>query len=355
VIGTIGPERAGITANKIVQVENLVKVYKGGVRAVDGIDVAVDAGEFFGFLGPNGAGKTTTMKILSTLLRKTSGKVIVAGHDMDDDPGAVRKSIGFAMQEVGLDDLATGRDFLRLQGILYGLSPKDANGRTDELLELVGLTSVASRKVATYSGGMRRRVDLAGALMHDPQLLFLDEPTTGLDPQSRLAIWDHLRELNSRGVTVFMTTQMMEEADRLCKRVAIVDKGTIVAEGSPMSLKTEIGGDVVQISVASPDSELQNGLAQKSLDLLKDRPYVTSATATDGVVNLTTPDGGPVIPDIVNIMGQSDIAIANLSVSRPTLDDVFLKHTGRSIRDEEASGGDGDSAARQMLGLSDRR
>ncbi len=344
-----------MTTNNIVEVETLVKVYKGGVRAVDGIDVAVDKGEFFGFLGPNGAGKTTTMKILSTLLRKTSGKVIVAGHDMDDDPGAVRKSIGFAMQEVGLDDLATGRDFLRLQGILYGLSPKASDARTDELLELVGLTSVASRKVGTYSGGMRRRIDLAGALMHDPQLLFLDEPTTGLDPQSRLAIWDHLRELNSRGVTVFMTTQMMEEADRLCERIAIVDKGTIVAEGSPMSLKTEVGGDVVQINVASPDDTPEPGVAEKALDLLKDKPYVSSANTSDGVVSLTTADGGSVIPEIVNLLGQENIPIANLSVSRPTLDDVFLKYTGRSIRDEDATGGDADNLTRQMLGLNDRR
>jgi ABC-2 type transport system ATP-binding protein len=338
-----------------VVVENLVKVYKGGVRAVDGIDVAVAEGEFFGFLGPNGAGKTTTMKILSTLLKKTSGKVVVGGHDVDRDPGAIRKSIGFAMQEVGLDDLATGRDFLRLQGILYGLSSKDADSRTDELLDLVGLASVATRKVGTYSGGMRRRIDLAGALMHKPDLLFLDEPTTGLDPQSRLAVWDHLKELNQRGVTVFLTTQMMEEADRLCARIAIIDQGSIVAEGSPTSLKSEIGGDVVQIVVGSPDDGPQPGAAEKALELLEDRPYVSSANATNGVVSFTTPDGGRVLSDLVSHIERGGVSIANLSVSRPTLDDVFLKYTGRSIRDEDVSGGEGDNMARQWLGLSDGR
>ena len=181
-------------AGDTVLVENLVKVYSGEVRAVDGIDFSVAAGEFFGFLGPNGAGKTTTLKILSTLLKKTSGRVVVAGHDVDREAKAVRRSIGFAMQEVGLDDLATGRDFLRLQGVLYGLSQRESRERAEELLELVGLTSVAKRRVGTYSGGMRRRIDLVAAMMHRPNLLFLDEPTTGLDPQSRIAIWDHLKQ-----------------------------------------------------------------------------------------------------------------------------------------------------------------
>ena len=222
-------------ADDTVLVENLVKVYSGDIRAVDGIDFSVAAGEFFGFLGPNGAGKTTTMKVLSTLLKKTSGRVVVAGHDIDRDAKAVRRSIGFAMQEVGLDDLATGRDFLRLQCVLYGLSNGEAHERAGELLDLVGLASVAKRRVGTYSGGMRRRIDLIAAMMHRPKLLFLDEPTTGLDPQSRIAIWDHLKQLNEQGVTIFLTTQMMDEADRLCRRLAIIDKGKIVAEGSPQS------------------------------------------------------------------------------------------------------------------------
>ena len=213
----------------MVEVEDLVKVYPGGTRAVSGIDFIVGRGQFFGFLGPNGAGKTTTMKILSTLLRKTSGRITGAGYDVDKDPKAVRRSIGFAMQEVGLDDLAAGKDFLVLQGVLYGLSRRESRRRADEMLELVGLTSVAKRKVGTYSGGMRRRIDLVAALMHAPPLLFLDEPTVGLDPQSRLAMWEHLVQLNKQGVAILLTTQMMEEADRLCQSIAIIDHGQIVA------------------------------------------------------------------------------------------------------------------------------
>ena len=232
----------------IVEVEQLVKVYAGGTRAVDGIDFIVKEGEFFGFPGPNGAGKTTTMKVMSTLLRKTSGRVTVAGHDVDADPKAVRRSIGFAMQEVGLDDLAKGKDFLVLQGVLYGLSRREAGRRADEMLDLVGLGHVAGRRVGTYSGGMRRRIDLVGALMHRPRLLFLDEPTIGLDPQSRLAMWDHLTQLNKEGVSILLTTQMMEEADRLCQRIAIIDQGKIVAEGSPRALKGEVGGDVIRVA-----------------------------------------------------------------------------------------------------------
>ena len=234
--------------NTIV-VEQLVKVYQGGTKAVAGIDFTVSEGEFFGFLGPNGAGKSTTIKILSTLLKKTSGHVSVAGHDIDHAAMEVRRSIGVAMQEVGLDDLTKGRDFLVMQGLLHGQSRKEAQRRASELLALVELDYAAQRKVGTYSGGMRRRIDLISALMHSPSLLFLDEPTTGLDPQSRLAMWDHLQDLNRHGITIFLTTQMMEEADRLCGRLAIIDQGQLVAEGTPEALKDQLGGDVVSISI----------------------------------------------------------------------------------------------------------
>ena len=236
-----------MASEQMVFVDNLVKVYRGGTRASSGLHFSVNEGEFVGFLGPNGAGKSTTMKVLSTLLKKTSGEVVVAGYNVDTEPHQVRKSIGFAMQEVGLDDLATGWDFLVLQGLLYGLTRLQAKGRARELLELVGLVDVAKRKVGTYSGGMRRRIDMVAALMHRPPILFLDEPTTGLDPQSRLAIWEHLVELKNQ-VTIFLTTQMMEEADRICQRIAIIDRGNIVAEGSPQSLKAEVGGDVVHVT-----------------------------------------------------------------------------------------------------------
>ncbi|MEE8442835.1 MAG: ATP-binding cassette domain-containing protein, partial [Dehalococcoidia bacterium] len=295
--------------------------------------------------------KTTTMKILSTLLRKTSGRVIVAGHDVDSDPQAVRRSIGFAMQEVGLDDLATGWDFLTLQGVLYGLSRQDARRRAGELLELVGLTSVAGRKVGTYSTGMGRRIDLIAALMHNPQLLFLDEPTTGLDPQSRIAIWEHLVQLNNLGVTVFLTTQMMEEADRLCQRIAIIDRGQIVAEGSPNVLKAEVGDDVVHISIDSVGDEEERAKAEKAVALIKGRDYVTTVNAANNNLTVTVRDGGAAVPDLVRLLNENEIHVSNLSVVSPTLDDVFLKHTGRTIRSEEASGDEAGQALRPLLGL----
>ena len=252
--------------DSIIQVENLVKIYPGDVKALSGIDFNVGRGEFFGFLGPNGAGKSTTIKILSTLLKKTSGRVSVAGFDLEESSSSmkVRRTIGFAMQEVGLDDLSSGRDFLVMQGLLYKLGRREASKRAEALLELVGLTDVAGRKVGTYSGGMRRRIDLAGALVHRPEVLFLDEPTTGLDPQSRLAIWDHLNELHSQGTTILLTTQMMDEADQLCQRLAIIDNGLIVAEGSPETLKDEMGDDVVRISLGSPS----DGIHEKAQSLV---------------------------------------------------------------------------------------
>jgi daunorubicin resistance ABC transporter ATP-binding subunit len=337
----------------IVQVEKLVKVYPGGTRAVDGIDFEVSTGEFFGFLGPNGAGKSTTMKILSTLLKKTSGKVMVAGHDVERNPTAIRKSIGFAMQEVGLDDLATGRDFLTTQGVLYGLSFKEAQRRAHELLELVGLTGVAERRVGTYSGGMRRRIDLVAALMHRPTLLFLDEPTSGLDPQSRLAIWGHLTELNKQGITIFLTTQIMEEADRLCRRVAIIDHGKIVTQGSPRTLKEELGGDVVTVAVASTDGE-DSALVERAVALLRERSYVSDVKASGDRLTITVRDGSEAVPDLVSVLSQNRLRVKNLLVSSPTLDDVFLKHTGHKIRTEDTSADESGQVLRPWLGLKRR-
>ncbi len=346
---------ARVSQREMVLVEELVKVYPGGVRAVDGIDFAVAPGEFFGFLGPNGAGKTTTMKILSTLLKRTSGRVVVAGHDLDHDPQAVRRSIGFAMQEVGLDDLAKGWDFLTLQGVLYGLSAREARRRAGELLELVGLTDVAGRRVGTYSGGMRRRIDLVAALMHSPPLLFLDEPTTGLDPQSRLAIWEHLKTLNRAGVTIFLTTQMMEEADRLCRRIAIIDRGLIVAEGSPQALKAEVGGDVVHITVDSALEGEGEALMERARALVQERSYVSAVNVVDSTLAMTVPDGGAAVPDLMRLFHDNGVPVTNLSVASPTLDDVFLSHTGRTIRAEEASGDEAAQSWRPWLGLNNRR
>ena len=338
----------------MVEVEDLVKVYPGGTRAVSGIDFTVDQGEFFGFLGPNGAGKTTTMKILSTLLRKTSGRVTVAGYDVDKDPKAVRRNIGFAMQEVGLDDQATGKDFLVLQGVLYGLPRQEARRRADEMLELVGLTSVAKRRVGTYSGGMRRRIDLLAALMHDPALLFLDEPTVGLDPQSRLAVWEHLIQLDKGGVTILLTTQMMEEADRLCQSISIIDRGQIVAKGSPQALKAEVGGDVVHVAFDSSGEDSNGVLTEKAVELVQRRGYVDKVNTMNTGIVITVRDGSAAVPDLVRVLQENLIPVSNLSVASPTLDDVFLKYTGRTIRSEEASGDEMGQMMRPWMGLNRR-
>ena len=341
--------------NNVVVVKKLVKVYPGGTPAVSNIDFTVAQGEFFGFLGPNGAGKTTTMKILSTLLKKTSGRVVVAGHDVDSVPYEVRKSIGFAMQEVGLDDLATGWDFLVLQGLLYGLGRSDVRRRAGELLELVGLADVSKRKVGTYSGGMRRRIDLIAALMHRPQLLFLDEPTTGLDPQSRLAIWEHLVQLNSEGVTIFLTTQMMEEADRLCHRIAIIDLGQVVTEGSPQALKAAIGGDVIHVTFDSMNTVADVSCVAKAEELVGRQTYVSKVTRTDSSLTIHVQNGGDAVPELMKQFHLNQIDVSNLSISSPTLDDVFLKYTGHQIRSEETSGDEAAQSARPWLGLSSRR
>ncbi len=339
----------------VIDVRNLVKVYAGGTRAVDGIDFAVRKGEFFGFLGPNGAGKSTSLKILSTLLKKTSGTVTVAGYDVDRDQEQIRRSVGVAMQTAGLDDLAKAHDFLTLQGRLYGLSSVEARARSTELLEFIGLSNVAQKKIGTFSGGMRRRLDLVATLVHRPSVLFLDEPTTGLDPQSRNTVWDYLRRLNAEdGVTVILTTQMMDEADRLCERLAIIDRGTIVAEGSPRTLKGEIGGDVVTILLTQPESgEERDVLSRRAQELADQQPYVTATARVQDGLAVTVPDGGAAVPGLMRLLADNDVPVSNLSVSSPTLDDVFLQHTGRTIRDEETGGDEMNNAFRPWLGLSD--
>ena len=342
-----------------VHVRDLDKTYPRGAHAVAGISFDVAHGEFFGLLGPNGAGKSTTLKILATLLKKTSGTVLVAGHDVDRDPAAVRRGIGFAMQDVGLDDLAFGSDFLTLQGILYGLHRNEAKRRAAELLDLVGLTDVASRKVATYSGGMRRRIDLVSALIHRPALLFLDEPTTGLDPQSRLAIWQYLEKLNAGGTTIVLTTQIMEEADRLCRRLAIIDHGKIAAEGSPRTLKSQIGGDTVAITLDAPlgDSARdgqEQAIAARAVALLTQRPYVTAASADAGRLAIVVRDLRGAVPDLLRCLQDNGIPVRELAVSTPTLDDVFLKVTGHQIRPSDTSGSDADAVMRQSMGLGKR-
>ena len=243
-----------------IETHQLAREFEGGIKAVDGVDLEVAEGEIYGFLGPNGAGKTTTVRMLTTLLQPTGGRAVVAGHDVAAEPGAVREKIGVALQEAALDPLMTGRELLELQATLHGIPRNQGHERGQWLLDRVGLTLAADRRVGTYSGGMRRRLDLASALVHTPRVLFLDEPTTGLDPVSRKAIWEEVRKLNDEGSTVFLTTQYLEEADQLADRVGIISHGRLVAEGTPRALKAEVGRPHLELSLV--DQEGKEKLAE---------------------------------------------------------------------------------------------
>jgi len=316
----------------IISAENLVIVYRDGTRAVDGISFNVKEGDFFGFLGPNGAGKSTTIKVLTTLLRKTGGKVAVAGFNLDESPGEIRKTIGVLSQETSLDVDLTGRENLRLQGRLQQMHGRELDDRIDELLKLVQLEDVARKPVGRYSGGMRKRLDLASALIHRPKLLFLDEPTTGLDTQSRTAIWEYLEGLNkSEGLTIFLTTQYLEEADRLCHTLSVIDRGKLIANGSPTELKEAVGGDTVTLEL----SDLS--MKSRAKEILKGVPGVVDVIESDGGVIAYAKNAGQIIAAVVTTLDRSGVQLSFLSVSSPSLDDVFLRETGRRIRSDERS------------------
>ncbi len=320
---------------EVIKVENLTKIYNGTVRAVDGINFFVEDQEVFGFLGPNGAGKTTTIKILATLLKKTSGKAYVSGYEVEENPVAIRKIIGYTAQDVEIDEDLTGRENLVLSGHLYHLPDKKVKQRTDELLEILGLTKAANRLAGTYSGGMRKRLDLATVLVHQPQIIFLDEPTTGLDPQSRFALWDYLKNLNQEGVTIFLTTQYMEEADRLCNRLAIIDLGKIVAEGEPKKLKAEIGGDIITLEIKDGAEEAKN-YQVRAKGILEKVSYISEIKLLENNrLGVYVKNGGETIPEIIKILNSQEIPLSSLSLSESSLDDVFLKYTGHELRVEE--------------------
>ncbi len=311
----------------ILQCDDLRKTFAGGFEAVRGITFDIEEGEAFGLLGPNGAGKTTTMRMLGTLLTPTGGSATVAGHDVVHEAAAVRRAIGFAMQEAGLARYATGREHLLMMGRLYGLSRPQARARSDELLALFGLEEAADRQVRTYSGGMRRRIDLACGLVHRPRLLFLDEPTTGVDPTSRAALWDELRRLQREGVSLFLTTHYLEEADRLCDRLAIVDRGVIVVRGTPDELKAEVGADVVTVGVGEDEADA----AAVAL-----APLGRVRVAGGGrSIALELTDGAAAVAGIVERLRAARIVPATITVARPTLDDVFLRYTGATIEESE--------------------
>jgi ABC-2 type transport system ATP-binding protein len=315
----------------IITVKNLVEIYSDGTKAVDDITFNVADGEFFGFLGPNGAGKSTTIKILTSLLRKTSGEVTVAGFNLDRDAAAIRKIIGVQSQETTVDGDLTGRENIDLQGHFHQMKTSDIKTRVNELIKLVGLEEAADRRARNYSGGMKKRLDLATALVHKPKLLFLDEPTTGLDPQSRSAIWSYLEKLNKEeGITIFLTTQYLEEADKLCKRLSIIDYGKIVASGSPAELKHEIGADSIRVSLDDCKKD-----RTQAKDIIKSMTGVTEIIDSEECLTVFAKNAGPLIADIVRALDSSDIRLASVTFSSPSLDDVFIKHTGRRIRAEE--------------------
>lgn len=306
-----------------IEVERLVRVFKD-VRAVDGIDLVVAEGEIYGFLGPNGAGKSTTVHMLTTLLPPTDGTARVAGFDVVKEGPKVRAAIGAALQEAALDPLLSGREHLRLQTALHGIARNERQARTKALLERVGLTAAADRKVRTYSGGMKRRLDLALALVHGPRILFLDEPTTGLDPQSRSALWAEVGRLaRDDGVTVFLTTQYLEEADVLADRVGIIDHGKIVAEGTPAALKAEIAHPTVEAIPADPEQRPE--LAR----ILGGFGELTQVSPKSLAVRLTGDEFG--LADIVRALDAAELHVEHLQLHAPSLDDVFLAKTGRTL------------------------
>ena len=309
-----------------IHTEALVKVYAGKVRALDGVSFDVAEGEVFALLGPNGAGKTTTVKILTTLSTPTSGTASVAGHDVARDAPAVRRAIGVVAQRPGFDPTATGRENLALQGRFFGMSGKALATRIDELLATVDLTDAADRIAGTYSGGMARRLDIALGLVHRPRVLFLDEPTTGLDPEVRAAMWSEIRRLaTTERLTILLTTHYLEEADRLASRLVILDHGKVVAGGTPEELKSELRGDAIAV-------ELRDGAGEASVRSALGRiPGLSDLTLEDRTVHLRVATGATALPGVLAALDEQGLAVAAATVSRPSLDDVYLRHTGRSF------------------------
>jgi ABC-2 type transport system ATP-binding protein len=310
-----------------IVVERLERSF-GEVRAVRGVDLEVAKGEIYGFLGPNGAGKTTTVRMLTTLLLPTAGRAEVAGFDVVADAAEVRRSIGVALQEAALDPLMTGRELIRLQATLHGLPTAEGKRRAAALLERVDLTAAADRRIGTYSGGMKRRVDLAAALVHEPTVLFLDEPTTGLDPVSRKAIWEEVAALNREGTTVFLTTQYLEEADQLANRVGIIDDGLLVAEGTPAQLKGQVGKPRLEIQLADEDLDR----AAEEICRRFGRPL----PPRDSKLVVELGEGAAGVAKVVRALDESGILVESLDLVEPTLDDVFVAKTGHHLETEEA-------------------
>lgn len=315
----------------MIHVENLVKIFDADTRAVDGLNLNIETGEIFALLGPNGAGKTTTIRVLSTLAGFDEGKVEVAGFDMDHAPEEIRKSIGLVAQQTGIDYLLTGRENLVLQGQLYHLKKSEIKQRIDELADYFDLSDALDRQVMTYSGGMRRKLDIATALIHKPKLLFLDEPTLGLDIKSRKSLWHYIEKLNKElNLTILLTTHYLEEADKLSHRVAIINEGKICAMDTPEALKNDIGGDSLTLSFAEPGPNTQSFANQ-----LQEQEYVSNIIWEGERCHIYVNHGAACVPKIAQLAGEQGIDIAELSLSRATLDDVFLRYTGNSLEEKE--------------------
>ena len=311
-----------------ISTQQLAREFDGGIVAVDGVDLEVEDGEIYGFLGPNGAGKTTTVRMLTTLLAPTGGKAIVAGHDVAADPSAVRRKIGVALQEAALDPLMTGREMIHLQATLHAMPRARGRELGNALLDRVGLSHAADRRIGTYSGGMRRRLDLAAALVPEPSVLFLDEPTTGLDPVSRQAIWEEVSKLNDEGTTVFLTTQYLEEADQLCNRVGIITDGKLVAEGTPAALKAEVGKPHLELSLAGSD-----GAPVECTEILA--RFGKVLPERDGLAMVELAHGASDVGPIVRALDDAGLAVKSLDLVQPTLDDVFVAETGRHLEGDD--------------------
>ncbi len=323
-----------------IRAEDVHVVYPDGTEAVNGVDMRVPEGEFFGFLGPNGAGKTTMIRTLVTLLRPTSGSVTVNGYDVADDPKSVRRSVGYMAQETSIDQELTARENVEYMAAAYGIPKSERTARADELLDLADLMDVADKSAKTFSGGMKKRLDAVTALVHRPPVVFLDEPTTGLDPKARNRLWEYFREINREGTTVFLTTQYLEEADQLCDRISLIKNGEIDLTGSPAELKREVGGDILELELAPSEVDTATRIAESG-DVFGDA-VVTETTNGISIGSTTIRTN---TPDYFVALREAGVEIAGFDVRSPTLDDVFLAVTGEGVEADEAAESDTEVVA----------
>ena len=327
-----------------INADNIHVTYEDGTEAVRGVNLTVEKGEFFGFLGPNGAGKTTTIKTLVTLLHPNQGSVIINGHDVENEPQAVSESVGYMAQETSVDEELTARENIQFACKVYGVPPSEQDERIEKLLDLVGLTDVADKRAANYSGGMKKRLDTATVLVHRPPLVFLDEPTTGLDPEARMRLWNYFEQLNEHGTTVFLTTQYLEEVDRLCDRLSVIQDGKIIATDTPDALKSAVGGDILDLTLENSSRQE----TERAIEVARESDALETATieTTNDGFTITAEDAREAVGDLFVALHKADVVVTGFDVRSPTLDDVFLTLTGESL---EASNRDGANEQRATV------